>query len=132
MTDTMTYTCPYCRRPSTGEGASCPNCGAPVDIALRTVADHLGKTVAVGIGNEQSPWPSIDFAEALAGLTNRRRVDDRQSFGDVLAQHTVEQRLVAVLQGAQINVLVQIVPASGEFVPNMFDLLTESLHHSRQ
>jgi uncharacterized protein (AIM24 family) len=38
MTDTMTYTCPYCRRPSTGEGASCPNCGAPVDIELRTTA----------------------------------------------------------------------------------------------
>ena len=38
MTDTMTYTCPYCRRPSTGEGASCPNCGAPVDITLRTTA----------------------------------------------------------------------------------------------
>ena len=34
----MTYTCPYCRRPSTGEGASCPNCGAPVDITLRTTA----------------------------------------------------------------------------------------------
>src|ERR1700691_3982665 len=38
MTDTMTYTCPSCRRPSTGEGASCPNCGAPVDITLRTTA----------------------------------------------------------------------------------------------
>jgi uncharacterized protein (AIM24 family) len=34
----MTYTCPYCRRSSTGGGGSCPNCGAPVDITLRTTA----------------------------------------------------------------------------------------------
>ena len=38
MTDAMTYTCPYCRQPSTGAGESCPNCGAPVDITLRTTA----------------------------------------------------------------------------------------------
>lgn len=38
MTNAMTYTCPYCRQPSTGAGESCPNCGAPVDITLRTTA----------------------------------------------------------------------------------------------
>ena len=38
MTDTMTYTCPYCRQSSTGGAGSCPSCGAPVDITLRTTA----------------------------------------------------------------------------------------------
>jgi uncharacterized protein (AIM24 family) len=42
MTDTAapasTYTCPYCRQTSAGAGRSCPNCGAPVDIQLRTTA----------------------------------------------------------------------------------------------
>ena len=32
------YTCPYCRQPSDGGAASCPVCGAPVDIALRTTS----------------------------------------------------------------------------------------------
>ncbi|HTV10935.1 MAG TPA: AIM24 family protein [Acidimicrobiales bacterium] len=42
MTDTAapatTYTCPYCRQTSSGAGKSCPNCGAPVNIELRTTA----------------------------------------------------------------------------------------------
>jgi uncharacterized protein (AIM24 family) len=38
VTDTTTYTCPYCRQSSAGAGESCPNCGAPVDITLRTTA----------------------------------------------------------------------------------------------
>jgi uncharacterized protein (AIM24 family) len=37
-TTTSTYTCPYCRQTSAGAGASCPSCGAPVDIELRTTS----------------------------------------------------------------------------------------------
>lgn len=33
-----TYTCPYCKQTSSGAQTSCPNCGAPVDIKLRTTA----------------------------------------------------------------------------------------------
>jgi uncharacterized protein (AIM24 family) len=36
-TDTQ-YKCPYCRMQSAGGGSSCPNCGAPVDVRLRTTA----------------------------------------------------------------------------------------------
>jgi uncharacterized protein (AIM24 family) len=35
MSDTA-YRCPYCRAESAGKASSCPTCGAPVDIALRT------------------------------------------------------------------------------------------------
>jgi uncharacterized protein (AIM24 family) len=40
MTDTgvTSYTCPYCRSTSTGAEATCPSCGAPVDIARRTTS----------------------------------------------------------------------------------------------
>lgn len=38
MTDTSVYSCPYCRQTSSGGGANCPTCGAPVDIELRTTA----------------------------------------------------------------------------------------------
>jgi uncharacterized protein (AIM24 family) len=37
-TATDTYTCPYCRQLSDGAAASCPNCGGPVDVALRTTS----------------------------------------------------------------------------------------------
>ena len=30
------YTCPYCRQTSDGTATSCPTCGAPVNIQLRT------------------------------------------------------------------------------------------------
>ena len=33
-----TYTCPYCKQSSSGVPTSCPTCGAPVDIKLRTTA----------------------------------------------------------------------------------------------
>jgi uncharacterized protein (AIM24 family) len=38
MSDTTatTYRCPYCRLESAGAGTSCPHCGAPVDLRLRT------------------------------------------------------------------------------------------------
>ncbi len=40
MTDTATtsYHCPYCRMESAGAESSCPNCGAPVDVTLRTTS----------------------------------------------------------------------------------------------
>jgi uncharacterized protein (AIM24 family) len=39
MADTSTtYSCPYCRTSSGGADATCPNCGAPVDVARRTTS----------------------------------------------------------------------------------------------
>ena len=32
------YTCPYCRQQSAGATSSCPLCGAPVDVRLRTTS----------------------------------------------------------------------------------------------
>ena len=33
-----TYSCPYCRTTSSGAATTCPSCGAPVDVALRTTS----------------------------------------------------------------------------------------------
>lgn len=33
-----TYSCPYCRTQSSGEGTTCPSCGAPVDVSRRTTS----------------------------------------------------------------------------------------------
>ena len=89
-----------------------------IDVALRPVVQHLVETVAIGIGHEQPARAAVDLAETLAGLPHRRGVHDRQGLGDVVAQHAIEQRLVAVLQCTQIDVLVEIVVASGELVPD--------------
>src|SRR6185312_1580568 len=96
-----------------------------VDVALGTVAQHLTQAFAVGVSDEESPWPPVDLTETLAGLTDRRGVDDRHRLGDVVAKHPVEQRLVAVLQRAQVDVPVETLTASGELVPAVFDLLVD-------
>jgi uncharacterized protein (AIM24 family) len=38
MSETTTYRCPYCRSESAGAEGSCPTCGAPVDVRLRTTS----------------------------------------------------------------------------------------------
>jgi uncharacterized protein (AIM24 family) len=36
MSEATTYRCPFCRTESSGAETSCPTCGAPVDVQLRT------------------------------------------------------------------------------------------------
>lgn len=103
-----------------------------VDLTLGPVVQHLVKAVPLGVGHEQSPRPPVDLTETLACLPHCGRVDDRQSLGDVVEQNPVEQSLIAVLQRPKIDVLVQIIAASGEFVPAMLGLLFERLHRRRQ
>jgi uncharacterized protein (AIM24 family) len=38
MSDATIYTCPYCQQSSAGAAGSCPSCGAPVDVRLRTTS----------------------------------------------------------------------------------------------
>ncbi|HMC40464.1 MAG TPA: hypothetical protein VKI19_12430, partial [Acidimicrobiales bacterium] len=38
MSDVTSYTCPYCRSVSSGAGSTCPDCGAPLDVARRTTS----------------------------------------------------------------------------------------------
>ena len=54
-----TYTCPYCRQTSAGTGTSCPTCGAPVNIQLRTTVS----------GWTELP-PIVDMARIQFGRSN--------------------------------------------------------------
>jgi len=48
MTDATTeYDCPYCRMSSAGAGATCPNCGAPVDVTKRTTTSGWTELPAI-------------------------------------------------------------------------------------
>ena len=49
------------------------------------------------------------MAELLAGKTDGRCVDDRQEFLQVLDEEPVEQRLVAVLEGGQSDVPLEVI-----------------------
>ncbi len=42
-----TYSCPYCRTASSGAGATCPNCGAPVDVTRRTTTSGWTELPAI-------------------------------------------------------------------------------------
>ena len=44
---------------------------------------------------------------------DRRRVDDRQHLLDVVEQQPIEQHLVGVLEGAQVDVPLEVVVCSG-------------------
>ncbi len=46
MSDT-TYKCPFCRTESPGSGTSCPSCGAPVNVALRTTTSGWTEIPAI-------------------------------------------------------------------------------------
>jgi len=59
MTDTTTYTCPWCRTQSSGAETSCPTCGAPVDIRVRTTTS----------GWSEIP-PIADMAKIQLGQTS--------------------------------------------------------------
>jgi hypothetical protein len=103
-----------------------------VDLPPGPVTQDLPDAVAVGVGDEEAARTAVDLAEALAGQPDRRGVKDRQHLLDVVGHQPVEQRLVGVLQRAQVTVpgdvggllLVGPVPAP--------DLLLQRLHDSRQ
>ena len=48
-------------------------------------------------GDEEPTGPAVDEAVALAGQSHRRCVDNGHHLLQVIAQHTVEQLLIAVL-----------------------------------
>ena len=50
-----------------------------------------------------------DVTELLAGKTDGRRVDDREEFLEVLDEEPVEQGLVAVLEGGQSDVPLELI-----------------------
>jgi hypothetical protein len=103
-----------------------------VDLPPGPVAQDLPDAVTIGVGDEKAARTAVDLAEALAGQPDRRGVKDRQHLLDVVGHQPVEQRLVGVLQCAQVNVpggvggLLLVGPEPA------VRLLFQRLHHSRE
>ena len=65
------------------------------------------------------------MAVELAGLAHGRGVDDRQELDQVLDQHAVEERLVAVLEGGKADVFLEVVGLGPDVLELEGDLLLD-------
>jgi hypothetical protein len=80
-----------------------------VHLTVGPVPEKLGNRVAERIGDEHPSRAPVDVTELLAGLCHHRGVDDGCHLLHVLEQQPVEEHLVGVLQGTQVDVPLQVV-----------------------
>ena len=78
-------------------------------LALGGVAQQRRDAIDVVGRDPQAARVAEDVAVLLARLADGRRVDDRHQLGQVLDQHAVEERLVAVEQRQQADELLEVV-----------------------
>ena len=103
-----------------------------VDVLIRTVSQECVDGVAERIGNEQSARPPVDVAELLTRQRDHGRVDHRRHFRNVVEKKPVKEDLVGVLQGAQVDVPLQVVVFSLVSLISAHDLLVQRLDLRRQ
>ena len=96
------------------------------------VAEQVWNAVDVVGRDPQTLGPAHDVAELPAGLADRRCVDDRRQLLEVVEQEPVEQRLVAVLQGGEPDVPLQVVRLATQVFQLEGDLLVDGGHAVRQ
>src|SRR5262249_40484586 len=73
-----------------------------------------------------------DVAELLAGPADGRCVDDRQELLEVIAEHAIEEVLVAVLQRDEADVLLERVALAGEILEDARGLLLDRVGGGRK
>ena len=96
------------------------------------VAQQLRDASAVVGADEQAARPLKDVAEFLTSQSNRRRVDQRLHFVDVVAQHAKEQRFVAVVQGIERDEFFQRIGQQAQARQHAHRLLILVVHVRRQ
>jgi hypothetical protein len=77
-------------------------------------------------------WAAVLVAVLLDGLADRRGVDDREQFAEVVGEHPVEQDLVAVVQGGQVDVLVEVAGLARALPVGALGLLVQGEDPRRQ
>src|SRR6185437_5177348 len=71
------------------------------NVALTGVAQYRLDIVPLRVRNIQPARPAIDMAVVFAGLADHWCIDDWAHLANVLLNETVEERLVAILQGCE-------------------------------
>ena len=102
------------------------------NVFARPVAQHLVDAAPVVRRDPEPPRPAEDVAELLAGSPHRRRVDDGQELLQVLAQHVMEEMLVAVLERSQTDVALERIGLAGEVLVDAPRLLLERVDRRGQ
>lgn len=97
------------------------------DISIgRRTQDPVDAT-DVSRRDPDAPRAPEDVAELLAGATNGGGIDDRQELLEVIDEEAVEERLVAVLEGGEADVALEVVGLA----PHVFELERDLLIHGR-
>src|SRR4029434_718586 len=80
----------------------------------------------------EPPRPTEDVAELLAGAAHRRGIDDGEKFLQVLAQHVMEQVLVAVLERREPDIALERIGLAREVFVDAPRLLLERVDRRGQ
>ncbi|SQI92173.1 Uncharacterised protein [Klebsiella oxytoca] len=99
---------------------------------VRYVLQNIVEIIAVLVRDKHAAGATIDLREALTGGADGRGIDDRHHFIEVVADQTVEQGFVGILNVAQVNVLVDLGFKSLVLDPRAFGLLFDGFDHFRQ
>jgi hypothetical protein len=84
------------------------------DILVRAVAEQVRDPVDHLRDDPDAARAAEDVAELLAGPPNRRCVDDRQELLEVLGEDAVEEGRIAVLEGGEADVALEVVGLAAE------------------
>ena len=92
------------------------------------VVQEVGDAAGIVGRDPEAARTAHDVAELLARPTHGGRVDDGHELLDVLHEEPVEERLVAVLQGRQADVLLELVGLAPHVLELQGHLLLDGAH----
>ena len=95
------------------------------DLVPRRVAQDLRDVVHVVGGDPDAARATVQVAELLARTADGGRVDDGQQLLQVVEEDAVEQRLVAVLEGREADVPLEVVGLVADVLQLEADLLVD-------
>ena len=101
------------------------------DLVERGVAQDLGHAVDVVRRDPDAARTAPQVAEVLARTADGGRVDDREQLLEVVQQHAVEEGLVAVMQGRQADVALEVVRLAPDVLELQRDLVVD-VHDARR
>jgi len=80
-----------------------------VDLGVRAVPQELDDRVPKRVRDEEAARATVDVAELCAARRHHRGVHDGGHLLEVVDQESIEQDLVVVLEGPQVDVPLEVV-----------------------
>ena len=92
------------------------------------VAEQFGDAINVVGSDPHAARTALNVAERATRFAYRRGVDDRGEFLDVVDEQPVEERLVAIVQRNESDVLLQIISLAADMLELKLHLLLDGGH----